>query len=258
MPKLPQSRNAEKPDHTESATRNAILKAAVSVFAKHGYDGGSIDKITRLAKTHDRMIYYYFGSKEKLFIAVLESAYRQMAEAERALVLDRAAPVAALQVFVDFVWRYYQTHPEFISLLNVENMQRGKHIAKSEKAREYSFVGISLLDSVLSAGVAQGIFRPDIAARDVYLLLASMGYFYLSNRYTLSTFLAESTQTPAALARWHGFINQTVLRAVAAESVTSINDSATGALNRGDGFVTKPRKPTSSQRSTTSRDDHGH
>ncbi len=258
MPKPQRSRKTEKPDHTESATRNAILKAAVTVFAKYGYDGGSIDKITRLAKTHDRMIYYYFGSKEKLFIAVLESAYRQMAEAEHALVLDGTSPPAALRVFVDFVWGYYLNHPEFIALLNVENMQRGKHIAKSAKAREYSFVGISLLDSVLSAGVTQGIFRSDIAARDVYLLLASMGYFYLSNRFTLSTFLAESTQTPAALARWQGFINQTVLRAVAVESVTSICESATAGRNRGDGIVTSPRKPAASQRLTAIKDDHGH
>ncbi len=228
------------------------------MFAKHGYDGGSIDKITRLAKTHDRMIYYYFGSKEKLFIAVLESTYRQMAEAERALVLEGTSPVAALKVFIDFVWQYYQTHPEFISLLNIENLQCGRHIAKSAKAREYSFVGISLLDSVLTAGVTQGIFRPDIAARDVYLLLASMGYFYLSNRYTLSTFLSESTQTPAALARWQGFINQTVLRAVAAEPVASVNDAAVAALNCGVGFVTTLGKPASSRRLTASRDDHGH
>jgi TetR/AcrR family transcriptional regulator, upper aerobic nicotinate degradation pathway regulator len=239
----PQRRETEKPDHTESATRNAILKAAKSIFTKHGYDGGSIDKITRLAKTHDRMIYYYFGSKEKLFIAVLEGAYRQMAEAERTLVLDRTAPAAALKVFVDFVWRYYQSHPEFIALLNVENMQRGKHIAKSAKAREYSFVGISLLDSVLSAGVEHGIFRPDIAARDVYLLMASMGYFYLSNRYTLSTFLGESTQTPAALARWQDFINQTVLRAVSAANIDAAAPSKVKRSNR---------------KSTESFDDHGH
>jgi TetR/AcrR family transcriptional regulator, upper aerobic nicotinate degradation pathway regulator len=243
VPKSLQDRATELPDHSESRTRKAILTAAISVFAKHGYDGGSIDKITRLAKTHDRMIYYYFGSKEKLFIAVLESAYRQMAEAERTLMLDRTAPVAALRVFIDFVWRYYQTHPEFIALLNAENMQRGKHIAKSAKAAEYSFVGISLLESVLSSGVMQGIFRPNVAARDVYLLMASMGYFYLSNRYTLSTFLAESTQTPAALDRWQNFIHDTVLRAVAADNSIS---STPAKVNR------------SSRKSIAQKDVHGH
>jgi TetR/AcrR family transcriptional regulator, upper aerobic nicotinate degradation pathway regulator len=214
---------ARKPDHSESATRNAILSAATEVFSKHGYDGGSIDKITQRAKTHDRMIYYYFGSKEKLFIAALEAAYRDMAEAERELALDLTEPVLALQIFIDFVWRYYQAHPEFIALLNAENMQRGKHIAKSARAGEYAFVGISLLDCVLAAGVERGVFRADVTARDVYLLIASMGYFYQSNRYTLSAFLSESTQTPAALARWFAFINSAVLRTVSADVVSADN-----------------------------------
>jgi TetR/AcrR family transcriptional regulator, upper aerobic nicotinate degradation pathway regulator len=239
-----------KPVRLASATRKAILKAATTVFAKHGYDAGSIDKITRSAKTHDRMIYYYFGSKEKLFIAVLEAAYEHMAEAERALALDVTTPVDALKLFIDFVWRYYQNHPEFISLLNAENMQQGKHIAKSLHAREYSLIGISLLDSVLSSGVAQGVFRVEIAARDVYLLMASMGYFYLSNRYTLSTFLAESTQTPAALAGWHEFMNQTVLRAVIAPNVV-MQTQKTSKLPS-----TPPRKHP--QKNIVTKDHRGH
>ena len=215
MAASPIATTSDRPDHSESATRKAILKAATTVFTKHGYDAGSIDKITRLAKTHDRMIYYYFGSKEKLFIAVLESAYGRMADAERALALDLSAPENALKMFVEFVWQYYQAHPEFIALLNVENMQRGKHIAKSAQASQYALIGIELLQSIIAAGIAGGVFRADVSARDLYLLMASMGYFYLSNRYTLSSFLAESTQSTKALDRWQNFIIETVLRTVA-------------------------------------------
>ena len=204
------------------ATRDAILRAAGTVFAKYGYDGGSIEKITRTAKTHDRMIYYYFGSKEKLYIEVIEDVYRQMSDAEAALVLDTNAPVASLIAVVDFVWQHYCAHPEFMTLLNTENLRQGRHIAKSRKAREYSSTAISLLDGLLASGVQAKLFRADISARDVYLLIAGMGYFYQSNRYTLAAFLGESTQTPDALAHWHTFMRDVVLRAVAATNATTI------------------------------------
>lgn len=197
------------------ATRDAILRAASVVFAKFGYDGGSIEKITRAAKTHDRMIYYYFGSKEKLYIEVIENVYQQMSDAEAALVLDTHAPVSSLIAVVDFVWQHYCAHPEFMTLLNTENLRQGRHIAKSRKAREYSSTAISLLDGLLASGVQAKLFRADISARDVYLLIAGMGYFYQSNRYTLAAFLGEPTQTPDALDHWHSFMRDVVLRAVA-------------------------------------------
>ena len=196
------------------ATRDAILHAAGAVFAKFGYDGGSIEKITRAAKTHDRMIYYYFGSKEKLYIEVIEDVYRQMSDAEAALILDFSDPVASLLLIVDFVWQYYCAHPEFMTLLNTENLRQGRHIAKSRKAREYSSTAITLLDRLLKSGAEAKLFRADLTARDVYLLIAGMGYFYQSNRYTLAAFLGEPTQTTEALAHWHNFMSDVVLRTV--------------------------------------------
>jgi AcrR family transcriptional regulator len=120
------------------ATREGILKAAIKVFALHGYDGGSVEKISRAARSYDRMIYYYFGSKEGLFIAVIEEAYRRFNEAEAALELDEAKPAQALAAVIRFVWRYYQANPEFITLLNTENLHRGKHISKRPQTKEYS------------------------------------------------------------------------------------------------------------------------
>jgi AcrR family transcriptional regulator len=198
------------------ATRDSILKAAIKVFAKHGYDGGSVEKISQAAKSYDRMIYYYFGSKEGLFVEVLEETYRRFNEAEAKIATDLAQPVESLKSVVRFIWGYYQKNPEFITLLNTENLHRGAHIAKSLRARDYSSEAIGVLQRVLRAGAEQGVFRADVAARDLYLMIASMGYFYLSNRYTLSAFLGEALEAPAALAHWESFLTDSVLRTVAA------------------------------------------
>jgi AcrR family transcriptional regulator len=196
------------------ATRESILRAATKVFAKHGFDGGRVEQISKAAKSYDRMIYYYFGSKEGLFIAVLEEMYRRFNDAESRLVLDTDRPVEALTAVIRFMWAYYQKNPEFITLLNTENLHRGKHIAKSLRAREYSSPAVSLLGEVLQRGARQKLFRADVGARDVYLMIASMGYFYLSNRYTLSAFLGEQLEAPGALAHWEAFLIEAVLRTV--------------------------------------------
>ena len=197
------------------ATREAILRAATKVFARHGYTGGRVEQISKAANSHDRMIYYYFGSKEGLYIAVLEEMYRRFNEAESTLVLDVARPVEALRAVIRFMWQYYQKHPEFITLLNTENLHRGRHIAKSARARSYSSDAVAVLGRVLHSGVQQRLFRADVAPRDVYLMIASMGYFYLSNRYTLSAFLGEALDSPPALAHWETFLIDAVLRTVA-------------------------------------------
>ena len=197
------------------ATRESILKAAIKVFAKEGYSGGRVEQISKAAKSYDRMIYYYFGSKEGLFIAALEEIYRRFNEAEAELSLSRVDPVEDLRTMIHFIWGYYRKHPEFIALLNAENLHRGQHISKSLRAQEYSSAAISVLAQVLQAGADQGVFRADIAARDVYLMMASLGYFYLSNQYTLSAFLGEDLQAPTSLTHWEAFITDAVLRTVA-------------------------------------------
>jgi AcrR family transcriptional regulator len=206
--KIPQKRNAD-------ATRAKILRAALSEFSEQGLPAASTDAIAERCGVNKRMIYYYFGSKEGLFIAVLEEMYRRFNEAESGLELDAERPVEALQAVVRFMWGYYQKNPEFITLLNTENLHRGRHIAKSRRAHEYSSQAVAVLDGVLRSGARQGLFRADVAARDVYLMIAAMGYFYLSNRYTLSAFLGESLETAPALAHWEAFLIDAVMRTVA-------------------------------------------
>jgi AcrR family transcriptional regulator len=192
------------------ATREKILKAATKVFAQHGYQGGSVDKISRAAKSVDRMIYYYFGSKEGLFIEVIEGIYRRMNEAEAQLKLNSLDPVKALGQVIEFVLGYYQNHPEFITLLNTENLLQGRHIKQSPRAAQYSSPAIAVIADVLARGQAQGLFRSDLKAREVYLLIVSTGYFLMSNRYTLSAFLGERVDTAQNMQAWKVFVTDTV------------------------------------------------
>ncbi len=198
----------------KSATRDSILRAAAHVFARHGYDGGSVEKISRRAKSVDRMIYYYFGSKEGLFVAVLEQAYERMNAAEATLSLDLDAPAESLTAVIRFMHGYYRRNPEFITLLNTENLHQGRHIAKSPHVQQYSSPAVSVIAQLLKSGAQLGIFRTDLAARDVYLLIASTGYFYVSNRHTMSAFLGADLLEPHTVEHWERFVIDSVLRTV--------------------------------------------
>lgn len=202
------------------ATRDAILSAATDEFAQHGLAGARVDRIAERAGINKRMLYYYFGQKEGLFLAVLEGAYQRIREEERQLNLTQVEPTEAIRRLVAFTWNYYIAHPEFITLLNTENLHKGRHISRSLRATEYSSPAVGLIDSVLASGVRKSVFRGDLRARDVYLMIVGMCYFYLSNRHTLSVFLGEELEASSELARWESFIADSVLRVVS-PAVTS-------------------------------------
>ncbi|MFB4394374.1 MULTISPECIES: TetR/AcrR family transcriptional regulator [unclassified Pseudomonas] len=193
-------------------TKDNILKAAVKIFAKHGFSGGRVEQISKLAKSNDRMIYYYFGSKEKLFISVLEHIYASFNQAESKLRLDLADPEAALRQLVAFIWDYYVRHPEFVTLLSTENLHQGQHAKKSLNLQALSGEAVGVLRPIIEAGQAQGLFRDDIDIKHAYLMIASLCYFYNSNRYTLSSFLAEDLGNQRAKDDWLHFISDLALR----------------------------------------------
>ena len=191
-----------------------ILEVAETLFAENGFDGTSIRDISKIAKINVAMISYYFGSKEKLFIEVLETIYQRVNDAETALEIDLDDPVKALQAVVQFNWQYYLDHPEFITLLNSENLHQGKHVKKSGRVAELSSPAVSILTAILKAGVRKKLFRKEVSARDLYLTIAALGYFYLSNRYTLSAFLSSDLMEKKELAHWRTCVIDTVLRKV--------------------------------------------
>ncbi len=198
-------------------TRENILRAAREVFAKHGFAGARVEKISKAAHSTDRMIYYYFGSKERLFVAVLESIYEELGEAEAALDLAGVSPEDGLRAIVRFTWNYYCEHPELLSLLNNENLYQGRHLTHSNKVKELSFPLLSILSNIYSQGVQQKVFRPGVAVHDLYIAICGLGYFYVSNRFTLSAFLGTDLMAPLALGNWPGVMEEAVLKFVAAE-----------------------------------------
>lgn len=179
-----------------------ILQAATREFASHGYGGARVERISAAAGTVDRMLYYYFGSKEGLFRAVLERAYEQLGAAEQRLRLSDAEPVAAMRALIAFTWNYYLKHPEFIRLLNSENLYKGAHVRHSTRVKSLSFPLLSILEDLLRRGEAQGKFRAGVDPVQVYLTIAALAYFYLSNRYTLSRFLGLDLMAAPQRKRW--------------------------------------------------------
>jgi AcrR family transcriptional regulator len=206
-PVRPRLRRVRDPE----AMRRRILDAATREFADHGYGGARVERISRRARTVDRSLYYYFGSKEGLFRAVLEDAYEHLGGAEQRLDLSGLDPEEGMRRLIAFTWDYYLAHPEFIRLLNTENLLKGEHLRGSRRVKSLSFPLLSILEGLLERGAAQRRFRPGADPVHIYLTIAALGYFYLSNRYTLSRFLGRNLNAAAEQKRWLRHITGVVL-----------------------------------------------
>ncbi len=195
-------------------TRSRILEAATAEFARHGLGGARVDRIAAQAGANKRMLYYYFGSKEELFLAVLEQSYAQIRSAERALDLEHRDPRQALRRLVDFTWKYYLEHPEFMTLLNSENLHKGRHVRRSQRVRQLHSPLVETLRAILRRGERQRLFRAGVDPVQLYISIAGEGYFYLCNRYTLSRIFDRDLMAPRALAGRARHITQTILNSV--------------------------------------------
>jgi AcrR family transcriptional regulator len=177
---------------TEERLRDAdrsqatILAAARDEFAESGLGGARMDRIAERAGLNKRLIYYYFEDKEKLFQAVLEQAYLDIREQERKLNLLAVPPAEAVRRLVEFTWKYYLDHPEFLTLLNSANLHRARHLENSERVREMNSPLIATLGEVLERGRKEGTFRGGVDPVQLYVSIAGLSYFYLSNNHTLS------------------------------------------------------------------------
>jgi AcrR family transcriptional regulator len=180
-------------------TREAILGAATAEFARHGLSGARVDRIAAQARTNKRMLYYYFGSKDDLFLAVLERAYERIRHEEQQLHLIGLPPEAALSELVRFTWNHFLRHPEFLSLLNTENLHRAEHLRRSTKIRALHSPLVATLSRVLDRGARDGVFRAGVDPVQLYVSIAALGYFYLSNNATLSTIFGRDLRAKAAL-----------------------------------------------------------
>jgi AcrR family transcriptional regulator len=201
---VPRLRDAER-------SREVILDAARGEFAQHGLGGARMDRIAERACVNKRLIYYYFGSKDEVFLAVLEDTYLHIRQAERELHLTDLPPVDAVRKLTEFTWNYYLEHPEFLNLLNSANLHRAEHLARSSRVREMNSPLIETLGKILERGRAEGHFRGGVDPVQLYISIAGLAYFYLSNRHTLSAIFGRDLMSPRARAERLSHITEVIL-----------------------------------------------
>jgi AcrR family transcriptional regulator len=174
------------PVRDAEATKRRILDASRLEFARHGLGGARIERIAEAARTNKRMLYYYFGSKEGLFLAALEATYDDIRAAERQLNLAAIEPLQAIERLVRFTWDYFVEHPAFMMMLNSENLHKARHLKESKQIHAMNSPLIATIGAILKRGVADRTIRPGVDPLQLYISIAALAYFYLSNGATLS------------------------------------------------------------------------
>jgi len=192
-------------------TQQQILRAAMAEFSDLGLGGARIDAIAERAGVNKKLIYYYFGNKDELFLAVMEQTYADIREAERDLHLESLKPADALRRLVTFTWEHYLAHPEFLTLLNSENLHRARHLQQSKRIREMNSPLIQTLGDVLERGRKDGLFRGGVDPLQLYVSIAGLAYFYLSNNHTLSAIFGRDLMAPKALQQRLSHITEVVM-----------------------------------------------
>jgi AcrR family transcriptional regulator len=192
-------------------TRTEILDVATREFADRGYNGARVDEIATKIRTTKRMIYYYFGSKENLYIAVLERAYQEIRSAEQTLEVDGLDPVEAIRRIAELTFDHHQSHPDFIRLVSIENINRAEHMAKSPTFPGRNASVVSLIEQILARGRAQGRFARAVDALDVHMLISSYCVFRVANRHTFKTIFGRDLTDPALRDRYRTMLGDLVV-----------------------------------------------
>lgn len=190
-------------------TQAEILDVASREFAEHGYSGARVDDIAERTRTTKRMLYYYFGSKEGLFVAVLERAYAAIRDAERAVDVDHLDPVAAIRRLAELTFDHHEAHPDFIRLVSIENIHRGEHMGDSLAA--INAPAVERIDRILQRGRDAGAFRDDVDAVDLHMLISSYCVFRVANRHTWQALFERDLLDPALRERYRGMLGDVVV-----------------------------------------------
>ncbi|MBD9446389.1 TetR family transcriptional regulator [Rhizobium sp. RHZ01] len=196
-------------------TKETILDAATGEFTCYGLGGARIDAIAERAGSNKRMIYHYFGDKEGLYFAVLDHAFAKMLAAERALEIDYTQPLFGIAEITRFTWQYFLANPEMVSLLGTENLNHGRFLAKSANGKLVNHHLLEKLQNLADRGIEEGSVRSGLDALKIFMTVASMSFFYLSNRFTLSTIFDRDFERKESLARWEDHIVHVVLKSTA-------------------------------------------
>lgn len=194
---MPESQRKE--GQPQNLTRARLIDVATQEFSMNGFAGARVDKIVRQSGVSKNALYYYFESKEVLFVEVMEHAYTRMRSYQNEWTFAKLEPEDAISRLTTDTFHYFLEEPGIISLLNTENLHQAKHIAMSKQIPKLYNPLLSTIEDILARGHAKGVFRDDIDAVDLYITISGLGYFYLSNQYTLSHVLEQDLLEPTRL-----------------------------------------------------------
>ncbi|MCO1653773.1 TetR family transcriptional regulator [Pseudonocardia sp. S2-4] len=204
MPPEDRTRDADR-------TRAEILDVATRVFADQGYSGARVDEIAARTSTTKRMLYYYFGSKEGLYLAVLERAYAGIRALERQLDVEHLPPVRAIRQLAELTFDHHESHPDFIRLVSIENIHRAEHLVASPMLEELAGPALQVLTGILERGRAEGLFRDDVDALDVHMVISAFCVFRIANRHTWSAIFRRDMLDPARREHYRALLGDLVL-----------------------------------------------
>jgi AcrR family transcriptional regulator len=210
----PRRRSRSQRTNDPDGNRRNIIEVATREFAELGFSGARVDEIAARTKTSKRMIYYYFGGKEALYIAVLEEAYRKIRGIEATLDLAHQPPEEALRTLVGFTFDYQNAHPEFIRLVMNENILNGVYVSRSKNIQRFNSAVINAVRELLVRGQREGIFRPNLDPVDLHMSISALCFFNVANRATFSSIFKRDMASRKALADRRAQIADLILRYV--------------------------------------------
>jgi AcrR family transcriptional regulator len=218
------ARRNQKWQRDPEGMRLRILEAAKQEFASHGLAGARVDRIAANAGANKRMLYYHVGKKDDLYLAVLEGAYEQIRAEERTLDLEHLDPPKAIERLIDFTWNYFLRNPEFLALLNTENLARARHLKRSTKVKSLHSPFVEMIGTVVRRGVDSGDFQVAIDPVQLYISIAALSFFYLSNSATLSVIFGRDLLSKKAKDVRLDHMVRLVLAALTGKSFAAFGD----------------------------------
>jgi TetR/AcrR family transcriptional regulator len=192
-------------------TRQEILDEATREFADRGFAGGRIDEIAERTRTTKRMIYYYYGGKEQLFVAVLERAYAEIRAAEQRIDVEGLAPADAIRRLAELTFDHQESHPDFSRLVAIENIHRAEHIARHDDFAGQNSPAIELIQRILERGRRDGTFTREIDAVDLHMMISAFCVFRMANRHTFGAIFDRDLADPALRDRYRRMLGDMVV-----------------------------------------------
>ncbi|WP_416771686.1 TetR/AcrR family transcriptional regulator [Pseudomonas sp. RHF3.3-3] len=205
VPRKSRKNNPEK-------TRENILQEAIVEFVQQGLAGARVDAIAERTHTSKRMIYYYFGSKEQLYVEVLEKLYGDIRSTESRLNLTELEPREAIRRMVEFTFDHHDRNVDFVRIVSIENIHKGEYVKQSGAIRSLNVTILTALGEILERGAQSGVFRRGLDPLDVHILVSSFCFYRVSNRHTLGALFPIDLPNEEVKVRHREMICEAVLR----------------------------------------------